>query len=153
MAQFPKVNPAIDGNSASFFGKVPDYVEINFGSQTNILSAQNLGPNGAWPIAIQTIEQLSTIEVLGTLAANVVLLSAGGNIGTGNVGVRMLLTGVNSEVNLQSNLQSAGPFGNGFIVIGNSSVGYSNVNFSGATVAVTTIGNVQGVTGSETFYF
>ena len=148
MAQFPKVNPVVDGNSASFFGKVPDYVEINFGTQTNLLSAQNLGPTGAWPIAIQTIEQVSTIEVLGAIQANAVLLSTGGAIGTGNVAVRLLVTGVNSESGLQTALQ-----GLGTIVIGNATAGFSNVNFAATTVATSTIGNVQGVAGSQTFYF
>ena len=149
MASFPKVNPVVDGNSASFFGKVPDYVEINFGAgiaTANITSAQNVGPNGVWPIVIQTIEQVSTIEVLGALQANCALISQNG--GNANIGVRLLVTGVNSESGLQNAIQALGA-----ITVGNATVGYSNVNLALVTVNSTTIGNVNGVSGSSLFYF
>ena len=157
MASFPKVNPAIDGNSVSVFGKVPDYVEINFGNGTipatsNITSAQNLGPNGAWPIVIQTIEQVASIEVLGSLTANCVLLSQNG--GNANIGVRLLTTGVNAanSTNLQNAIQALGT-----LVVGNATVGYSNVNLAGVTVAAVTIGQPQGPAGNggqvSTFVF
>ena len=139
MAQFPKVNPVFDGNSFSTFGKQPDYIELNFGTTNgNILSAQNLGPNGAWPIIIQQIEQLATIEVLGKLTANCVLLSQNG--GNANVGVRMLVTGANAapQVQLQSAMQALGT-----IVIGNSTVGFSNVAAPTITVAAVTVGDAE----------
>lgn len=150
MAQFSKVNPVIDGNAASFFGKVPDYVEINFGATSNITSAQNVAQGGAWPLVIQTIEQYSTIEVLGALQANCALISQNG--GNANVGVRLLVTGVNSEFGSASNIAAAIQ-ALGVVVVGNATVGYSNVNLAPTTVAVSTIGNVVGVPGTSTFYF
>lgn len=142
MAQFYKVNPVVDGNSVSVFGKNPDYVELNFGNGTipatqNILSAWNLGPNGAWPVIIQTIEQVASIEVLGTIQANCVLLSQNG--GNANIGVRMLTTGVNAAnaANLQAAIQALGIIATGN---GSASAPYSNVNVAGVTVAAVTIG-------------
>lgn len=163
MAQFPKVNPVVDGNSGAFFGKNVDYIEINFGPATgqgdgtltgNILSSYNQGPNGAWPAIINIIEQVATIEVLGTISANAALLSRNG--GNANLGVRMITSGVNAAPSsiLASLLATSGPYGNGFY--SNSSVSNSTVNLSTMTTAnvqVTTIGNVQGVAGSATFYF
>jgi hypothetical protein len=152
MASFTKQNPQFDGNSASFFGKVPDYVEINFGSSVagsncaNLLSTQNLNTNGAWPDVIQVIEQNAIIEVLGQVQANCVLISQNG--GNANIGVRLLVSGVNAVSGLQSAIQALGN-----VVIGNATVGYSNVNFQGVTVASTTIGNIIGVPGTSTFYF
>ena len=137
MAQFPKVNPVVDGNSVSVFGKNPDYLEINFGTTSNVTSAVNLGPNGAWPIIIQQVEQVASIEVLGQLSANCVLLSQNG--GNANVGVRMLVTGVNAanQAALQTAIQALGT-----IVSGNGSAAapYSNLNCAGITVAAVTIG-------------
>lgn len=148
MAQFPKVNPKIDGNTGSFFGKYPDYVELNFGTtNANILSAWNLGPNGAWPIIIQTIEQVATIEVLGAIQANCVLISQNG--GNANVGVRFLATGVNAAnaVALQSAIQALGTIATGN---GSASAPYSNVNAAAITAAAVTIyGDVNGVSGGQ----
>ena len=138
MASFYKANPIFDGNAASFFGKTPDYLEINFGTTNgNILSAWNLGPNGAWPIIIQQVEQLGTIEVLGQLTANCVLLSANG--GNANVGVRMFTTGVNADNVglLQTAIQALGTISTGN---GSPSAPYSNVNAAAITVAGVTIG-------------
>jgi hypothetical protein len=142
MAQFYKVNPSVDGNAVSVFGKVPDYVEINFGNGTipatsNILSAWNLGPNGAWPIVIQQIEQLATIEVLGNLQANCILLSANG--GNANIGVRLLVTGVDAApaANLQLAIQALGTISTGN---GSNLAPYSNVNVAAVTVAAQSIG-------------
>jgi len=141
MAQIYKVNPAIDGNSVSVFGKNPDYVELNFGTTNgNILSAWNLGPNGAWPVIIQTVEQVASIEVLGAIQANCVLLSQNG--GNANVGVRMLTTGVNAAnaVALQSAIQALGTISTGN---GSASAPYSNVNAAAITVAAISIGAPQ----------
>ena len=145
MAQLYKVNPAIDGNAISVFGKNIDYVEINFGNGTipatsNITSAWNLGPNGAWPLIIQTVEQVASIEVLGALQANCVLLSQNG--GNANIGVRMLTTGVNAAnaTALQTAIQALGTIATGN---GSTSAPWSNVNVAGVTVAAITIGAPQ----------
>jgi len=142
MAQIYKVNPAIDGNSVAVFGKNVDYVEINFGNGTipatgNITSAWNLGPNGAWPIIIQTIEQVASIEVLGAIQANCILLSQYG--GNANVGVRLLTTGVNAAnaVALQTAIQALGTIATGN---GSTSAPWSNVTVTGVTVAAISIG-------------
>ncbi len=154
MASFSKVNPPIDGNAISVFGKVPDYVEINFGNGVatgNILSPWNLGPNGAWPIIIQTIEQVASIEVLGSLTANAVLLSQNG--GNANIGVRLLTTGVNAAnaINLQNAIQALGT-----IATANGAVSqpFSNVNVAGVTVAAVSIGAPStGPLGGQTASF
>ena len=141
MAQLYKVNPAIDGNSVSVFGKNVDYVELNFGTTNgNILSAWNLGPNGAWPVIIQTIEQVASIEVLGAIQANCVLLSQNG--ANSNVGVRMLTTGVNAAnaTNLQTAIQALGTISTGN---GSNSAPYSNVNAAAILVSAVTIGAPQ----------
>ena len=141
MPQIYKTNPAIDGNAVSVFGKNPDYVELNFGTTNgNILSAWNLGPNGAWPVIIQTIEQVASIEVLGTIQANCVLLSQNG--GNANVGVRFLSTGVNAAnaTALQSAIQALGTISTGN---GSATAPYSNVNAAAITVAAITIGAPQ----------
>ena len=138
MAQFYKVNPVVDGNSVSVFGKNPDYVELNFGTTNgNILSAWNLGPNGAWPVIIQTVEQIATIEVLGQIQANCVLLSQNGS--NANVGVRMLTTGVNAanQAQLQAAIQALGTISTGN---GSASAPFSNVNAAAITVSAVTIG-------------
>jgi hypothetical protein len=141
MAQIYKVNPAIDGNAVSVFGKNVDYVELNFGTtNANILSAWNLGPNGAWPVIIQTIEQVASIETLGAISANCVLLSQNG--GNANVGVRFLSTGVNAAnaVALQTAIQALGTISTGN---GSATAPYSNVNAAVITVAAQTIGSPQ----------
>lgn len=141
MAQLYKVNPAIDGNAVSVFGKQPDFLEINFGNGTspataNILSSWNLGPNGAWPVIIQTVEQVASIEVLGALTANAVLLSQNG--GSANIGVRLMTTGVNAAnvTALQTAIQALGVIATGGGVLSGGNIApYSNVNVSGVTVA------------------
>ena len=145
MAQFYKINPAIDGNAVALFGKNVDYVEINFGNGTipatsNITSAWNLGPNGAYPVIIQTVEQVATIEVLGAIQANCVLLSQYG--GNANIGVRMLTSGINAAnaVALQSAIQALGTIATGN---GTTSAPWSNVNVAGVTVAAISIGSPQ----------
>jgi len=145
MASFLKTNPKIDGNSSSFFGKFPDYVELNFGNTAataNMTSSWNLGPNGAWPLVLQTIEQTGTIEVLGALTSNCVLISQNG--GNANIGVRMLTTGVNADsaVALQTAIQSLG-----LVATANGAPGFafSNVNLSGVTVSAVTIADVVGL--------
>lgn len=153
MAQLYKVNPVVDGNSVSVFGKNPDYLELNFGNGTipataNILNAWNLGPNGAWPVVIQTIEQVASIEVLGQLTANCVLLSQTG--GNANIGVRLLTTGVNAAnaTSLQNAIQALGIISTGN---GSASAPYSNVNVAGVTVAAVTIGvPANGLNGGQT---
>jgi hypothetical protein len=140
MAQLYKSNPAVDGNSVAVFGKNVDYVELNFGTtNNNILSAWNLGPNGAWPVIIQTIEQVASIEVLGQIQANCVLLSQNG--GNANVGVRLLTTGVNAAnaANLQAAIQ-----GLGIIATANATLGWSNVNAAAILVSAVTVGAPQG---------
>jgi hypothetical protein len=145
MAQIYKVNPPIDGNSVAVFGKNVDYVEINFGNGTipatgNILSSWNLGPNGAWPVIIQTVEQVASIEVLGAIQANCILLSQFG--GNANIGVRMLTTGVNAAnaTSLQNAIQALGTISTGN---GSTSAPYSNVNVAAVTVSAISIGNPQ----------
>jgi len=149
MPSLYKSNPAIDGNSIAVFGKNLDYVELNFGNgtipnTTPILSAWNLGPNGAWPIVIQTIEQVASIEVLGALTANCVLLSQNG--GNANIGVRMLTSGINAAntVALQTAIQSLG-----IIATANATLGWSNVNVSGVTVSAISIGAPTGGLGGQ----
>ena len=139
MAQVFRVNPKIDCNSAAFFGKSPDYVEINFGNAAataNITNSFNVGPEGAWPLIIRTIEQTGTIEVLGALTANCVLISQNG--GNANVGVRLLTSGVNADAAaaLQTAIQSLGLIAT---TTGNVSAPYSNVNVAGVTVSAVTI--------------
>jgi hypothetical protein len=129
MAQFPKVNPAIDGNAGAFFGKAIDGIELNFGANGyGILTST--GPLGAWPAVIQTVEQVATIEVLGTLTANLALISANG--ANSNVGVRMFTSGVNAAnvANLQTAIQSLGTY-----VVGNATVGFSNVYLGAVTAS------------------
>jgi hypothetical protein len=147
MAQFYKVNPSVDGNAVSVFGKNIDYVEINMGTNANILSAWNLGPNGAWPIIIQTVEQVASIETLGAIQANCVLLSLNGS--NANVGVRMLTTGVNAAnaVALQTAIQALGTISTGN---GSASAPYSNVNAAAFTVAAQTVGvPANGLNGGQ----
>ena len=160
MAQIYKVNPVVDGNSISVFGKVPDYLELNFGNGTipataNILSSWNLGPNGAWPVIIQTIEQVASIEVLGAIQANCVLLSQNG--GNANIGVRMLVTGANAAYApaLQASIQALGVIATGGGVLQNGNIApYSNVNVSGVTVAAVSIGApATGPLGGQTSTF
>ena len=145
MAQLYKVNPQIDCNAIAVFGKNVDYVEINFGNGTipatgNITSAWNLGPNGAWPLIIQAVEQVASIEVLGSLTANCSLLSQFG--GNANVGVRMLTSGVNAAnaVALQNAIQALGTIATGN---GSATAPWSNCNVSGVTVAAITVGSPQ----------
>ncbi|VVC05565.1 Uncharacterised protein [uncultured archaeon] len=152
MAEFPKVNPKIDGNSISTFGKFPDFVEVLFSptNAANILSAQNVGPLGAWPEVIRTIEETSTIEILGQLQANVVALSQDG--ANSNIGVHMITTGVNAAnaSALQNAIQALGT-----VVVGNATVGFSNVNLANTSVFATTIGDAPTIAGgqSSTFVF
>lgn len=131
MAQFPKVNPVVDGVAGSFFGKQVDGLELNFGPTSNIVAST--GPLGAWQAVIAQVEQTGTIEMLGTLTANIALISQNG--GNANVGVRMLTSGVNADnaANLQTAIQSLG-----WYVVGNASVGFSNVNLAPCTVSTFT---------------
>ena len=126
MAQFLKVNPAFDGNAASFFGKSVDYLELIF-APGNV--AASVGPNGAWPLIIQTIEQTGTIEVLGQVGPLTAITAGGANV---NCGVRIITTGVNADnaANLQASIVALGT-----IVIGNATAGFSNVNVTGTTVS------------------
>jgi hypothetical protein len=153
MAQLYKVNPAVDGNSVAVFGKNVDYIEINFGNGTipatgNITSSWNIGPNGAWPLIIQTVEQTASIEVLGAIQANCILLSQYG--GNANIGVRMLTSGINAAnaTSLQTAIQALGTIATGN---GSTSAPWSNVNVAAVTVAAISIGSPQsGPLGGQT---
>ena len=90
MAQFPKSNPVYDGNAFVAWGKQPDGIELDFGATGNgILTS--VSANGAWPLVIQQVEQVGTIEQLGNLTANLAFISKNG--ANSNVGVRIFTTG------------------------------------------------------------
>lgn len=135
MAQFYKNlnSPTNYANAGSFWGKTPDYFEINFGNAVsgpaaNITSAWNLSENGAYADVIQTIEQVATIEVLGTPASAVSFVDGT----TGNVVLHVATTGVNAASNIQSMLQGLGNVSTGN---GSTIAPFSNVNFSSVTVS------------------
>jgi hypothetical protein len=130
MASFNRVNPQpTDGNAAAFFGHEIDLFEIDFGA--NIANPTQEGPNGAWPLLISQIEQNATIEILGQIGT-LNLISNAGNLSTSGGAVRVAVSGkfAWSAANLQSTLQSLGT-----IVVGNSTVGFSNVNVANTIVA------------------
>jgi hypothetical protein len=124
MASFQKVNPAVDGNAGAFFGKSVDTLEIIF-APGNV--ATSVGPLGAWPIVIQTIEMTGTIEVLGQIGP-IVSVAGAGNVACG---VRLMTSGVNADnaANLQASIQALGT-----IVVGNAVIGFSNVNVAATQV-------------------
>jgi len=68
--------------------------------------------------------------MLGQLTANIALVSQNG--ANGNVGVRMLTSGVDAALpaTVQTAIQSLGNY-----VVGNSTVGFSNVNLAATTVS------------------
>jgi hypothetical protein len=130
MAQFLKVNPVVDCQPGMFFGKAVDFLEINFGATGNGIITST-GPNGALVAVIRQVEQTATIEGLGTLTANMALISYNGS--NANVGLRVITSGVNA-VNvstLTSSIQSLGVY-----VVGNGSnaAPYANVDLSDVTV-------------------
>lgn len=129
MAQFPKSNPVYDGNAFVAWGKQPDGIELDFGATGNgILTS--VSANGAWPLVIQQVEQVGTIEQLGNLTANLAFISKNG--ANSNVGVRIFTTG-SQAVNvtaLTTAIQSLGT-----VVIGNATAGFANVNLSAVTAA------------------
>lgn len=129
MASFNRVNPQpTDGNAAAFFGHEIDFFEIDLGA--NVANPTQLGPNGAWPIVLSTIEQNATIEILGQVGT-LNLISNAGNLSTSGGAVRVALSGrfAWSAANLQSTLQ-----GLGTLTIGNGNIGFSNISFANAIV-------------------
>lgn len=108
-----RVNPIIDGNAFSLFGKNVDCLELNFGPSGNSASTGtgitgSVSAAGAWPAVIKQIEQNCSVEMLGALTANLPLMSFNG--ANSNVGVRVMVSGV-SAVNvsvLQTNIQALG---------------------------------------------
>jgi hypothetical protein len=138
MAQFAKVNPAVDGNAGSFFGKSVDFLEIDFGpvgANGNLLAST--GAMGAWPAAIRAIEQTATVEILGQLANNFTFISE--PTITSNVGVRIATSGVDADLpaNLAATLNGLNTDVNGYTVynvFGNAAAGFANVTFANVKV-------------------
>jgi hypothetical protein len=135
MAQFYKNlnSPTNYANAASFWGKQPDYFEINFGNAStgpaaNLTSTWNVSENGAYGIVIQTIEQTATIETLGTLSNSAISFVNGT---TGNILARVATTGVNAASSLQTEIQALGNVATGN---GSTIAPFSNVSFSNVTV-------------------
>jgi len=136
MPQLYKVNPAVDGKPASAMGKQLDWFEVNFGLVAgpcaNLTSSWNQGPNGAWPVFINTVESLGSLEVLGTLGSSYSLATGT----TGNLVVRIATSGVGAETGLQTAIQALGTVATGN---GSTSAPWSNVVFTAVTVTGITL--------------